>query len=52
MNKMAKDLAFKVLWAAAIAAGEEILKSNPNNFNVDSNDLVKIINILAKAFNH
>ena len=52
MNKMAMDLAFKAFGAVAKVAGEKVLKSNPNNFNVDSNDLVKIINILAKAFNH
>ena len=52
MNKMAMDLAFKVLGAAAKVAGEKVLKSNPNNFNLDLEDLDKIISLLAKSLNH
>lgn len=52
MNKMAMDLAFKAFGAVAKVAGEKVLKSNPNNFNLDLDDLVKIISILAKSLNH
>ena len=37
---------------AAKVAGEKVLKSNPNNFNLDLEDLVKIISLLAKSLNH